>query len=78
MPMARHPPLPAGPGHPHPIGLDMRLQHLRRQAYESRVLQKKVAQLEAQLRRLSAELLARLPVPPTRPRLPPDYPALHH
>ena len=38
-------------------------QHLRRQAEESRALQTKVAQLEAQLRRQSAEFARRTPSP---------------
>ena len=60
-------------------GRDMVAQDLRRQADESRVLQNKVAQLEAQLRRQSVEFARRTPVPPTRHRLSLNGdPALHH
>ena len=45
-----------------PTGQDIVAQHLRCQAKESRVLQTKVAQHEAQLRRQSAEFARQTPV----------------
>ena len=50
-----------------PVGQEIVAQHLRRQAEESRVLKTKVAQLEAQLRRQSAEIARRTPSPPSSP-----------
>ena len=51
-----------------PVGQEIVAQHLRRQAEESRVLKTKVAQLEAQLRRQSAEFARRTPSPKYSPQ----------
>ena len=54
-----------------PAGQDIAAQHLRRQAEESSMLQSKVAQLEAHLRRQSMELARRTPSPTFSPRASP-------
>ena len=54
-----------------PAGQDIVAQHLRRQAEDSRMLQTKVAQLEAQLRRQSAEFARRTPSPTYSPQASP-------
>ena len=56
-----------------PAGQDIVAQHLRRQVEESRVLQTKVAHLEAQLRRQSPEFARQTVLAPGFPG-----PALHH
>ena len=54
-----------------PVGKDILAQHLRRQVEESRVLQTKVAQLEAQLRRQSVEFASPTPSPTYSPQVSP-------